>query len=813
MKTSLNWLRQYINIEQSPESIGEILTGTGLEVEGIETVESIRGGLAGVVVGEVLRCIKHPEADKLSLTEVNIGGESVLQIVCGAPNVAQGQKVLVATVGSTIYPTEGEPIKLKKGKIRGAVSEGMICAEDELGLGHSHEGILVLPPETAVGTPAAAVFQLENDYVFEIGLTPNRSDATNHLGVAFDIAAAVSVNQGKKMLVKRPDLSAFQPGTAPCLPVHIADAASCPRYAGLIIDQIQLGPSPDWLRQRLQAIGVKSINNVVDVTNFVLHEMGQPLHAFDLDKIGGGAIKVQTLAAGTTFLALDEQERKLFAEDLMICDAHDKPLCIAGVFGGIDSGVSEQTTRIFLESAHFEAGSVRRSSLKHTLRTDAAKIFEKGSDPNICVDALKRAALLLQEVAGARVSSELLDIYPQPVRPLQIEVRYQRVRDLIGVNLSREEIRSILETMDMAFVADGETQFTVAVPTNKSDVSREVDVIEEVLRIYGFNKVEMPKEISSSLVVAPHPDPYAIRELVADLLAANGYHEMMAMSLSESRYYGGGVAAERLDKLVYINNTSNVHLDIMRPDMLMSGLEAILHNGNRRKQNLRLFEFGRTYHLEGGKYQESNHLSLFLSGNKQSGSWHLKEEQPFNYYSLKSGVEIILARLGISNYRQREIQNEAFAYGLEAYAGPLTLVSFGKVARQALEKVGVKGDVFYADFNWDTIFRLLPKKRMQVEELNKYPSVRRDLALVINKSVSYAALEEAAKKAEKNLLTAVNLFDVYENEEQLGEGKKSYAMSFLFENKDRTLKDKEVDQAINRLVETFTKQLGAEIRR
>lgn len=813
MKTSLNWLRQYIDIEQLPESIGEILTGTGLEVEGIETVESIRGGLAGVVVGEVLSCIKHPEADKLSLTQVNIGHETPLQIVCGAPNVAQGQKVLVATVGSTIYPTEGEPIKLKKGKIRGAVSEGMICAEDELGLGHSHEGILVLPPSTVVGTPAAAVFQLENDYVYEIGLTPNRSDATNHLGVAFDIAAALSVNEGKKIQVKRPDISAFQAGQLPCIPVHIADTSSCPRYAALIIDNIQLGPSPDWLRQRLQAIGVKSINNVVDVTNFVLHEMGQPLHAFDLDKIAGGAIKVQTLAADTPFLALDEQEYKLFAEDLMICDAHDKPLCIAGVFGGIDSGVSGQTTRIFLESAHFEAGSVRRSSMKHTLRTDAAKIFEKGSDPNICVDALKRAALLLQEVAGARVSSELLDIYPQPVQALQIEVRYQRVRDLIGVNLSREEIRAILETMDMVFVADSETQFTVAVPTNKSDVTREVDIIEEILRIYGFNKVEMPGEISSSLLVAPHPDPYAIRELVADLLAANGYHEMMALSLSESRYYGGGVEAERLDKLVYINNTSNIHLDIMRPDMLMGGLEAILRNGNRKKLDLRLFEFGRTYHLEGEKYQEVNHLTLYLSGNKYANNWHTKGEQAFNYYSLKSAVELILGRLGINNYRQRETSNEAFAYGLEAYAGPMTLVSFGKVARQALEKVGVKGDVFYADFNWDLVFRLLPKKRMQMEELNKFPTVKRDLALVVNKNVSYAALAETAKKTEKKLLTEINLFDVYENEEQLGKDKKSYAMSFLFENKERTLKDKEVDQAINRLIEAFTKQLGAEIRR
>ncbi|MEM9835360.1 MAG: phenylalanine--tRNA ligase subunit beta [Bacteroidota bacterium] len=813
MKSSLNWLRQYVDIDLSPEAIGEVLTGTGLEVEGMETVESIPGGLAGVVVGHVIECGKHPGADRLWLTKVDLGTGAPVQIVCGAPNVAQGQKVLVATVGCTLYPTDGEPFKIKKGKIRGEVSEGMICAEDELGLGTDHDGIIVLPADTKVGTPAAEVYELENDYVYEIGLTPNRSDATNHLGVAFDLAAAISINHGAKVEVNRPDITAFQAGESAVFPVEIRNPEACPRYAGLVIGDLKIGPSPDWLTNHLKAIGVRPINNVVDVTNYVLHEMGQPLHAFDLDKIGGGKIIVQTLPAGTKFLSLDEVERSLRADDLMICDGNDQPMCIGGIFGGLNSGVSDTTTSIFLESAHFDAGYVRRSSLKHVLRTDAAKVFEKGSDPNICVEALQRAALLLQEVAGAKVISQILDIYPNPIEPKEVRVRYQRVRDLIGMNISRAEVRTILETMDMHFLADDEAAFTVAVPTNKSDVTREVDVIEEILRIYGFNNVEMPEEITSSLVVAPKLDPNAIRDLIGDLLIANGYHEMMALSLSESRHYGGGMDADRVPGLVYINNTSNVHLDIMRPDMLVSGLEAILHNQNRRANDLKLFEFGRTYALDGEKYRENNHLSLFLTGQKNHENWHYQGNPEVSYYTLKSAVGLILRRLGVHNYRTSEAPGELFAYGLRAEAGPMPLVDFGKVATSMAGKVGVKTDVFYADFHWDNIMKVMPKKHIQMEELNRFPTVRRDLALVVNKSVTFADLATAARKAEKKLLTQVNLFDVYENAKQLGADKKSYALSFVFENKERTLKDKEVDKAVNRLVESFTRQLGAEIRR
>ncbi|PHI20526.1 phenylalanine--tRNA ligase subunit beta [Lewinellaceae bacterium SD302] len=817
MKTSLNWLRQYLPLDLSPEAIGQVLTGTGLEVEGMDEVESIPGGLAGVVVGHVVECGKHPDADRLSLTKVDLGGgEEPVQIVCGAPNVAQGQKVLVATVGTMLYPQDGEPFKIKKGKIRGQVSMGMICAEDELGLGDDHDGIMVLPTDTPVGKPAAEVYELESDYVYEIGLTPNRSDATNHLGVAFDLAAALKINHDSDQSVQRPDLSGFKAGNEAALPVEIRNQEACPRYAGLTIKDLKIGPAPEWMQNRLKAIGVRPINNVVDITNYVLHEMGQPLHAFDLEKIGGGKIIVQTLPAGSKFLSLDEVERELLPNDLMICDGNDQPMCIAGVFGGLNSGVTDSTTSIFLESAHFDAGYTRRSSMKHNLRTDAAKVFEKGSDPNICVDALKRAALLLQEYAGATVTSELLDIYPAPIEPLEITVRYQRVRELTGIDISREEVRSILETMDMKFTDDNEVDFKVAVPTNKSDVTREVDVIEEILRIYGFDNVAMPQEITTSLTVAPSPDPHKVRELIGDLLSANGFLEMMALSLSESRYYGGGPEAERVDGLVYVNNTSNVTYDIMRPDMLVSGLEAIVHNQNRRMSDLRLFEFGRSYRLDGENYQENNHLTLYLTGHKHAENWHdgvKGSKRNVSYYTLKSTVGLVLRRLGIHNYRTSEAPADKFAYGLRAEAGPMPLVDFGKVNTTRAKEIGVKGEVYHADFHWDNIMRVLPKKPLQVQELNKYPTVRRDLALVVDKKVSFAQLATVANKAEKKMLTQVNLFDVYENDDQLGADKKSYAMSFVFENNERTLKDKEVDKAVNRLIESFTRQLGAEVRR
>ncbi|WP_116107987.1 phenylalanine--tRNA ligase subunit beta [Lewinella sp. IMCC34191] len=808
MKVSLNWLREYLDLNFPPERVSDLLTGTGLEVEGMDKVESVPGGLEGVVVGHVVECGKHPNADRLSVTKVDIGREEPVSIVCGAPNVAAGQHVPVATVGTTLYPTGGEAFTIKKGKIRGEVSEGMICAEDELGLGTDHDGIIVFDRAFEPGTPVADVYELETDHVYEIGLTPNRSDATNHLGVAFDLAAALSVERDDQVTLVQPDVSAFAEGDAAAPAAQVADPTQAPRYAGLVIENLRVATSPDWLRARLNAIGVRPINNVVDVTNYVLHELGQPLHAFDLDKVAGSRIKVQKLAEGTVFRSLDGMERKLSADDLVICDGNDDPMCLAGVFGGADSGVTEQTTRIFLESAHFEAGTVRRTSMRHTLRTDAARIFEKGSDPNVVVYALKRAALLLQELAGGKVAGKMLDLYPEPIEPKLITVRYQRISELIGVDLGRDTVRNILRSMNMDIREDDEASFTVAVPTNKVDVTREVDVIEEILRVYGFNKIPEPDMITTAMVVAPQPDPNALRELIGDLLAANGFLEMMALSLTESRYY------DDRSHLIGINNTSNVHLDVMRPDLLYSALEAVRHNHSFSQRDLRLFEFGRSYGLEGEKYREINHLSLTLTGRRHAESWlSTGEDDRAGFYTLKAAVELVLQRLGVDNYRTAEAPSDQFDFGLRYHKGPMELVDFGQVAAVPLDRAGVKETVFFADFNWDNLLRVLPRKPIQVTTPGKYPTVRRDLALVVDVGVSFADIERLAAKAGKQLITEINLFDVYRNEEQLGVGKKSYAVSFLFESTERTLKDKEVDKVMSGVEAILGKQLGAEVRR
>lgn len=814
MKISLNWLKQYIDTDLSPERIGEILTGTGLEVEGMEMVQSLPGGLQGVVVGEVVECGKHPDADRLSLTRVNVGRGEPLQIVCGAPNVAAGQKVMVATVGTELHPLEGEPFTIKKGKIRGKTSEGMICAEDELGLGSDHEGIIVLPEETPVGLQAADYYKVETDYVYEIGLTPNRSDATNHLGVAFDLAAALRINHDGTGEVKQPSVEDFRIGhTGLNIPVEVRDPQACPRYSGVTIEGLQVGESPEWLKRRLRAVGVRPINNVVDITNYVLHELGQPLHAFDLDKMDSQGIIVETKPAGTRFTTLDEEERELTGHDLMICDAAGNPLCIGGVFGGIGSGVTGATTRIFLESAHFESTHIRRTSMHHNLRTDAAKVFEKGSDPNITVYALKRAALLMQELAGGRVASDIVDLYPNPVAPTRIRVRYGRINDLIGQDIPREQVHAILQAMNMTISDAGEEAFTVAVPTNKTDVTREVDIIEEVLRIYGFNNVPLHNKVSSSMAIAPDPDPIRIRELIGDLLAASGYREMMALSLDESRHYDAGSLAIEPAERVYINNTSNVHLDIMRPHMLYSALGAVVHNQNRQQSDLRLFEFGRSYRRDGDQYRETNHLTLTVTGRRHPESW-LASDDAWSFHGLKGTVQQVLARLGIESYQvSDEVDGQGLAYGLRYHRGPQELVRFGRVAGGEAKAWDIRGEVFFADFNWDNLLRALPRQRVQFSGINKYPSVRRDLALVVDKSVKFQDIAAIGAKTGKKLLSSVNLFDVYENEEQLGAGKKSYAVSFVFEDPDKTLQDKDIDKVMSKLIQQFETQLDARIRR
>lgn len=816
MKISLNWLKEYLDINLSPEEVSEILTGIGLEVEGMEQVETIKGGLEGVVVGKVLECSRHPNADRLSLTKVDIGnGEGPLQIICGAPNVAAGQTVMVATAGTTLYPIGSEePLVLKKGKIRGEVSEGMICSEDELGIGEDHSGIVVLPDDVPIGTPAREYFRIETDFVYEIGLTPNRSDATNHIGVAKDVAAYLKINHGHSGEVRLPSVDNFKPDNN-SLPVEVVVEApeACPRYAGVTIKGIAVGESPAWLRNRLLSIGLRPINNMVDITNFILHELGQPLHAFDLRQVAGNKIIVKALPKGAKFTTLDEVERELGGEDLMICNGRGEGMCIGGVYGGINSGVKDDTTDIFLESAHFNPKWIRRTSMGHNLRTDAAKVFEKGSDPNIAVYALKRAAMLMKELGGGEVASEVVDIYPEPVKPAEVEVKYAHISRLIGIEIPREEVHSILAALEMKVLSDGPEAFTVAVPTNKSDVAREADVIEEILRIYGYNKVPIPEQVKTGINIAPRPDPDELRNIAGNYLAANGCHEMMALSLSESRYYKNLYKSIPEEALVYINNTSNAQLDIMRPDMLFSGLAAVLHNQNRQQVNLKLFEFGRSYqHGENG-IREEQHLSLFITGERYPESWISNRKGDADFYSLKALVSNVLARLGLSGYQETAIQDEAFAFGLQCHRGQQVLVRYGQVSPRLSKQMDIRSLVYYADFQWDTLLKAVRKNKIEYQELNKFPAMRRDLALVIDNSVKFNDIVAIARKVGKKLIQDINLFDVYENEAQLGKGKRSYAVSFLFEDATKTLQDKEVDKVVNQLIEAYESQLGASIRR
>ena len=666
-----------------------------------------------------------------------------------------------------------------------------------------------------MGQAARDFYGVETDFVYEIGLTPNRSDATNHLGVAYDLAAALHINHDHTDEVTPPSVDDFKVDrTDLAVPVEVRNTEACPRYSGVTITNLQIKESPDWLKARLNAIGVRPINNVVDITNFVLHELGQPLHAFDMNEIKGGKIIVETLPAKTKFLSLDEIERELHEEDLMICDGEENGMCIGGVFGGIKSGVTDGTTTIFLESAHFDAEWIRRTSMRHNLRTDAAKVFEKGSDPNITVFALKRAALLMKELAGGVIASEIVDIYPEVKAPAQIDVRYQRINDLIGVEIVPEKVHAILEAMGMNILTQDDNKFTVEVPTNKADVLREVDMIEEILRIYGFNNVPIPTHITTSMAVVPHPSPTLVRNLVSDLLAGQGFNEMMALSLSESRYYAAEDSIIPAEDLVYVNNTSNVHLDIMRPHMIYSGLEAILRNQNRQENDIRLFEFGRSYRKTEEDYEETNRLTLFLTGRRQAESWLADDQAMVSFYSLKAYVDNVMTRLGVTGYQHEAVAGDStLAYGTRYFRGPRKLVRYGRVQGKLLKDMDIRGEVFYADFNWDNVFKALPKKRIQFSGLNKYPSMRRDLALVVNQSVKFSEVAAIAGKTAKKLLRESNLFDVYVNDDQLGAGKKSYAVSFIFEDPTRTLKVKEIDKVMNQIIQQCETKLGAQIRR
>lgn len=815
MKVSLNWLKDYLDIELDAEKVSEVLTDIGLEVEGVEEVEHIKGGLRGIVIGYVKTCEKHPDSDHLSVTTVDLGTGTDAQIVCGASNVAAGQKVLVAPVGTTLYTPEGETFEILRRKIRNVYSEGMICSEDEVGLGNDHSGIVVLPEDAPLGKPAREYYTLSSDYVFEIGLTPNRSDATNHLGVARDLAAALKINYDHSGKLHVPSVADFKVAEDKHeVEVVVENEEACPRYAGVVLDHVVVGESPEWLKQKLQAVGVRAINNVVDITNFVLHELGQPLHAFDLDKIGGKKVVVKTLPANTEFISLDENTRKLHAEDLMICDGNAAPMCIGGVFGGLGTGVSNSTTRIFLESAHFNPQWIRRTSMRHNLRTDAAKVFEKGSDPNIAVYALKRAALLMKELAGATIASEVIDLYPNPVTPKVITVTFDHIRDLIGVPMTPATVRTILEAMDMQIVAETELDIAVAVPTNKFDVTRPVDLIEEILRIYGFNKVDMPTQVKTEITIGEYPSNDDLANMVAGLLTGNGFYEMMAISLTRSHYFTSFKTGVSQEELVFLDNTSNVHLDIMRPIMLLSGLEMIVHNQNRQRSDIRAFEFGKSYRFNADKkIIETGHLTLFLAGAAQPESWHPAGAEKVSFYTLKAFVEMVLHRLGITDYQSSPVEAPIFLQGLRYHRGDQQIVSFGQVHPDLVKGMDIRETVFFAEFNWDNVKKTAKKQKTVFAELNKFPNVRRDLALVIDNSVKFEDIALIARKIGKKLLKEINLFDVYENEAQLGKGKKSYAVSFIFEDFTKTLQDKEVDKVVKKLIEQFEQQLGAVIRR
>jgi len=806
MKISLNWLQQYIKLDLEVEKISEYLTDTGLEVEGVEEIESIKGGLKGIVIGEVLSCEKHPNADRLKVTTVNIG-ESVLDIVCGAPNVAKGQKVLVATIGTVLYDGE-ESFKIKKGKIRGEVSMGMICAEDELGLGESHDGIMVLDSDAEVGTAASDYFKIENDIVFEIGLTPNRSDAMGHFGVARDLKTVLNHN-GSELEMCLPTVKNFKTdNTNLSFSVEVENSELCPRYSGVTISGVKIEDSPEWLKNRLKSIGIEPKNNIVDITNYVLHETGQPLHAFDAGKIKGNKIVVKTLSEKTKFTTLDEVERELSVEDLMICNEKEG-MCLAGVFGGFDSGVSDNTTSIFLESAYFNPVSVRKTSKRHNLSTDSSFRFERGCDPNMTLYALKRAALLIKEITRGEISSEIVDIYPNEIKHFEVELSYQKLDSLIGEKIERESVKSILTDLEIEVVSETKNGLSLKVPPFRVDVQREVDVIEEILRIYGFNTVTIPTKLNTSISYSEDVNPERIRNIVSDLMSSNGYSEIMNNSLTKESYTTL-IPELEVEQNVKILNPLSQDLNVMRQSLLFSGLENVSYNINRKNQDLKLYEFGKTYHKVESENKEKQHLMFLLTGKVNSENWNTTKENT-NFFVLKEKVEHVLFRLGISKIKSEEISTHGFSKGLMYKHKKNRLVCFGKVDDKICKSFGIKQEVYYADFNWDLLLNLVISTKIKYSEVSKFPSVKRDLSLLIDKKVTFKELLSIAKDTEKNILKSVNLFDVYEGD-KLPEGKKSYALSFILEDNTKTLTDKYIDKIMGKLISSYESKVGAEVR-
>ncbi len=819
MNISYNWLKQYINIDITPDELSKALTSIGLEVGGVDEVQTVKGGLEGLVIGEVLTCAKHENSDHLHVTTVNVGAEEALQIVCGAPNVAAGQKVVVATVGTKLYSGE-ESFTIKRSKIRGVESMGMICAEDEIGIGTSHDGIIVLPANAMVGTLAKDYYGIKSDYLLEVDITPNRVDAASHYGVARDLAAFFALKNPAIQLTK-PSVDAFKvQNTNLTIPVIVENPEACPRYSAVTISGVKVTESPEWLKNALLVIGLRPINNIVDITNYVLHELGQPLHAFDADKIAGGEVRVKCMPEGTPFISLEGTERKLNAADLMICNA-EKPMCIGGVFGGLDSGVTETTQNVFLESAYFNPVSIRKTARRHGLNTDASFRFERGCDPTNTIYVLKRCALLIQEVAGGTISSEIVDIYSQEVKPFEVEITLQKINSLIGKEIGKENIETILGALEMKIVNRTEEGYTLHVPAYRVDVQRDVDVIEDILRIYGYNNIEIGEKLMSNLSYSSKPDSHKLQNLIAEQLTAQGFNEILNNSLTKGGYYTDLTSFPAAHSVKIINALSS-DLNVMRQTLLFGGLENIAYNVNRRNADLKFYEFGNCYYYNANNkkegetlaaYAEDFHLAMWLTGNKQAQSWTVAEQKA-SIYELKAYIENIFRRLGF-NLRKLvtgEYADDLLSEALTVYSPRGNKLAVYGIVHPKIRKVmDIDQEVFYADLNWNAILSELGKHKVQYAEISKFPEVKRDLALLIDKNVTFAEIEKIAYETERKLLKKVTLFDVYEGK-NLEAGKKSYAVSFILQDETKTLTDAQIESIMKKILGNFENKLGAKLR-
>ena len=807
MIISYNWLSEYLPVSIEPQKLSKILTSIGLEVESLHKYESLKGGLEGIVIGEILTCIKHPDADKLKITTVDIGAAEPVQIVCGADNVAAGQKVVVATVGSILYPSTGEPINIKKAKIRGIESFGMICAEDEIGIGESHAGIIVLEQTVVTGTKASNVFETYNDYTFEIGLTPNRMDAMSHLGVARDVCAYLWHHDKTEMRAVSPFKNGFKTDTSN-LPINviIENNNACKRYSGVTISNIKVQESPVWLQNKLKSIGLKPINNIVDITNFILHETGQPLHAFDAAKIKGNTIVVKNATEGILFKTLDNKERKLFADDLMIANSEEN-MCMAGVYGGKESGVSYETTSIFLESAWFDNETIRKTSLKHELRTDAAARFEKGVDISNTVNVLKRAALMIKEIAGGEISSEILDVYPTPAVKTMVSLKYHYLKKLSGKNYHADTIKNILIALGFEIQKEGIDEILINVPFSKTDISIPADIVEEIMRIDGLDNIEIPAAISISPSSDYDNKKHELKEKTANYLTGNGFAEIFTNSITDSKYYSDNI----LSGTVKMINNLSADLNIMRPSLLQTGLEVVAYNINRKNGELKLYEFGKIYNSNAvGHYNEINHLALYVTGNINNGNWQQKDAKA-DFYYLKGMCEKVLAACGLKNISLNILEDEDLEFGIDISVNKKKIGKLGNVSQKILKQFGIKEPVLFADFVWDDIILMQKKNNLTYLEISKFPSVQRDLAIIVDKQIAYSDIESTIKENNIPLLKNIKLFDIFESE-KIGIDKKSMAVNFTFSDETKTLADSDTDSMMKKIILSLEKHLKATIR-